>query len=328
VKHGVCHCGVIFFGSKISIMKTLLNSMRLTCIAVMLAISAVQVGAHPLRLLVIGNSFSENATRYLPDLAASGGHELIIARAQKGGSSLEQHWRALAAALANDNDSRGKIYKGKSLLQVMGATNWDMITIQQYSWLSGNPATYIPFATNLVRELKKLQPNAEVVIHETWPYRSDAKKFGLISPNTNARSQREMWEAVHRNYWNLAGQLHAPIIPTGDAFWRVDSDPQWGFKPVTNFDAKLARPPFVPDQNTSLNLGYYWKNKTLVFDSHHANTAGQYLGALVWYGFLFKESPENLTFVPKGIKPDFAAYLRKVAWEVVSEDSTNNFSVN
>src|SRR5690242_19925535 len=309
-------------------MKRFVKSLRLICVTFALATLVIQVGAHPVRLLVIGNSFSENATRYLPDLAKSGGHELVIARAQKGGCSLEQHWRALAAALVNAQDSRGKIYKGKSLLDFMRGTNWDMITIQQYSWLSGDPATYSPFAANLVRELKKLQPNAEVVIHETWPYRSDAKKFGLIGLKINAQNQKEMWEALHRNYWNLANQLHAPIIPTGDAFWRVDSDPQWGFKSITNFDAKLARPPMVPDQNTSLNLGYYWKNKTIVFDSHHANTAGKYLGALFWYGFLFKEPPENLAFVPKGKKPDFAEYLRKVAWEVVSEKQTNNPPIN
>lgn len=309
-------------------MKKTINSVRVICVAAMLAGFLFQAGAHPLRLLVIGNSFSENATRYLPDLAKSGGHELVIARAQKGGGSLEQHWRALAAALANPNDSRGKIYNHKSLFQIMGKTNWDIITMQQYSLLSGDPATFVPYATNLVRELKKLQPQAEIVVHEIWPYRSDAKKFGLIGPKTNAKSQKEMWEAVHRNYWNLADQLHAPIIPTGDAFWRVDSDPQWGFKPIANFDTKLARPPALPDQNTSLNLGYYWKGKTLVFDSHHANTAGQYLGALVWYGFLFKESPENLTFVPKGIKPGFAAHLRKVAWEVVSEELTNTPAIN
>lgn len=318
----ICAWFYIYYSKFIMIKKTI-NFVRVVCAVMIFTAFGLPAVAHPLRLLAIGNSFSENATRYLPDLAKAGGHELIIARAQKGGCSLEQHWRALAAALANPDDPKGKIYKGKSLLQIMGGTNWDMITIQQYSLLSGDPATYSPFATNLVRELRKLQPGAEVVVHEIWPYRSDAKKFGLIGPKKNAGSQKEMWEAVHQAYWSLADQLNARIIPTGDAFWRVDSDPRWGFKPITNFDAKLARPPSLPDQNTSLNLGYYWKNKTLVFDSHHANTAGQYLGALVWYGFLFNESPEHLAFVPKGIKPDFAAYLRKVAWEVVSHEQTN-----
>jgi hypothetical protein len=49
--------------------------------------------------------------------------------------------------------------------------------------------------------------------------------------------------------------------------------------------------------------------------------AGQYLGGLVWYGSLFRKSTENLAFVPPGLSPEFAAHLRKVAWQVVQEDS-------
>ena len=49
--------------------------------------------------------------------------------------------------------------------------------------------------------------------------------------------------------------------------------------------------------------------------------AGQYLGGLVWYGCLFRESTENLAFVPPGLSPEVAAHLRKVAWQVVQEDT-------
>jgi hypothetical protein len=102
----------------------------------------------------------------------------------------------------------------------------------------------------------------------------------------------------------------------------VDSDPQWGYKPDKTFDAKSARSPALPDQNTSLHRGYYWRPEPrLDFDTHHANVAGEYLGALVWYGFLFNESPEPLKFVPQGVAPEFAAHLRKVAWTIVRETS-------
>lgn len=307
-------------------MKKLLLFWRLLCAIAMLAPFALRADTQPLRLLVIGNSFSQNATHFLPAMATSGGHRLIIARAQKGGCSLEQHWNALAAALANTNDARGKIYDGKSLLQVMGGTNWDLITVQQFSWLSGDPATYLPFATNLVRELQKLQPAAKIFVHETWPYRCDATEFGLIGPNRHAQTQREMWQAVHEANRQLAAVLHAEIIPTGDAFWQIASDPKWSFKPDPAFDTKAAHPPILPDQHASLNLGYYWQKETLVFDSHHANAAGEYLGALVWYASVFKESPERLKFIPENVDPEFAAHLRKVAWEVVTRNSTNGLA--
>lgn len=55
----------------------------------------------------------------------------------------------------------------------------------------------------------------------------------------------------------------------------------------------------------------------LAFDSHHANDAGCYLGSLVWYGFLFNESPTQLQFTPESVPANFAAQLRKGAWSTV-----------
>lgn len=276
--------------------------------------------ATTLRLFVVGNSFSNNATRFLPDLAKVGGHELILGKAQTGGCSFARHWNAVEAWLANPKDPKAKIYGGKSLHEHIGAGPWDVITIQQYSLHSPDPATYRPFADKLQAHLRKLQPGAEIVVHQTWAYRVDAAKFGQTAPGKNAANQREMWEKSRAAYRQLAQDFGARILPVGDAFWRVDSDPQWGFKPDTTFDEKTARYPALPDQTHSLHVGYRWNaEKKLGKDANHASVAGEYLGALVWYGMLFKESPENLAFVPPGLAPDFAAHLRKVAAEVVRE---------
>lgn len=87
------------------------------------------------------------------------------------------------------------------------------------------------------------------------------------------------------------------------------------------FDVPLRSdhiPTMAGESNES--VGYRWTNdKKLGFDSHHANEAGCYLGALVWYGFLFGESPNSLSFVPKEVSADFASHLKKVADEVVLE---------
>jgi hypothetical protein len=42
-------------------------------------------------LFLIGNSFSQNAAKYLPQLAQEGNHPLIIGRAEIGGCSLQKH---------------------------------------------------------------------------------------------------------------------------------------------------------------------------------------------------------------------------------------------
>jgi len=301
-------------------MKKLLRFLPVWLLLILVLSSGV-AHARTVKLFLIGNSFSRNATQYLPELAKEGGHELIIGRAELGGCSLERHWRHAAAAEANPEDPEGNPYGKKSLKKLLGENSWDIITIQQASTYSGEQDSYRPYARNLTNYVKKLQPQAEVVFHQTWAYRNDANYFTRINGDTRAKSQREMWEHSRAAYHALAKELGLRIIPNGDAFYAVNSDPQWGYQKDANFDFKNPVAPALPDQSNSLHVGYRWnKEKTkLTFDANHANAAGCYLGALVWYGFLFNESPEKLTFVPPGISPEFAAHLRKVAWQTVQQ---------
>lgn len=289
--------------------------------------AAVENAAHPLRLFVIGNSFSGNATRYLPRLAKEGGHALVLSRAEIGGAPLQTHWDAAAAAEANPDDPKGKPYGGKSLKTMLSNGTWDIVTIQQASYFSADIASYEPYAKNLRDYIKKLQPNAEVVMHQTWAYRADSDKFGQVRQNHLADNQNEMWEESRKAYRATAAELGLRLIPNGDAFQAVNSDPNWGYKKDAKYDFANPVFPSLPDQTHSLNAGYRWANnkagtKALDFDSHHSNDAGCYLGACVWYGFLFGESSEKLTFVPAGIPADFAAHLREVAWKTV-QDAAN-----
>jgi hypothetical protein len=100
----------------------------------------------------------------------------------------------------------------------------------------------------------------------------------------------------------------------------VNSDPRWAYRPDPAFDRQTAVAPALPVQTHSLHVGYRWgKDGKLGLDANHANAAGEYLGALVWYGFLFGESPERLRFVPPGVDAAFAAQLRRVAAQVLQE---------
>lgn len=302
---------------------------RFAAILTILVVAVASGEARTLRLFTVGNSFSNNATKYLPDLAKAGGHELILGRAVTGGCSFERHWDAVEAYLADPSDPKGKIYSGKSLHENISVGHWDVITIQQYSLHSSDYRTYQPFATKLHGHLKRIQPQAEIVIHQTWAYRVDAAKFGQTGDGMNATSDREMWERSRAAYWQLAGELGARVIPTGDAFWRVASDPLWRFKSDATFDARTAVFPALPNQTRSLHVGYRWSaDKKLAMDANHANAAGEYLGALVWYGFLFNESPEKLSFVPPGVDAVFAAHLRRVAWTIVQEIAPANARVS
>jgi hypothetical protein len=111
-------------------------------------------------------------------------------------------------------------------------------------------------------------------------------------------------------------------IPVGDAFYRADTDPRWGYRPEPMFDAKKARSPELPDQTHSLHTGWRWtKGKDgmdqLAIDGHHASDAGQYLAACVWYEVLFGASVVANPFVPKGVEPAYARFLQDTAHEAV-----------
>ena len=59
-------------------------------------------------------------------------------------------------------------------------------------------------------------------------------------------------------------------------------------------------------------------------DGHHANTAGEYLGACVWYEVLFGRSAVENSFVPKGLDPTYAKFLQETAHRAVTEARTQH----
>ena len=274
------------------------------------------------RLLTVGNSFSQNATRYLGELAKADGNALIVHRCDIGGGSLAQHWEKTERFAADPTDQKGLYGSGRSLAQELAAEPWDVVTLQQYSWLSHDPATYQPFATQLHAFITERAPQATILIHETWEYRSDDPRFATEKPGQPV-SQQAMYDGLKAAYEAVAQTLGVRLIPVGDAFHAVDTDPAWGFKPDAAFDPKTAQAPALPDQTHSLHTGWRWTKgqdgtPALRYDGHHAGMAGQYLGACVWYEVLFGESVVENAYVPEGMDVEWARYLQQTAHETVS----------
>lgn len=301
-----------------ALIKCSICSLLLLCFTVDVFAQARQ---DTLRLFIIGNSFSQNASAFLPQMAKEKGKTLIIGRAELGGHSLEQHWNYVEKAEANADDPAGKPYNGKSLKMLLGQGKWDIITIQQYSYLSADSSSYYPYASKLIAYVKALQPQARLVVHQTWAYRADAKKFGRIAEGKPATSQQEMWQKSRAAYRLLAKRINARILPVGDAFEAVASDSKYGFKPDFSFNYEHPIAPNLPDQTHSINIGYYWNKKELVFDPNHANDAGKYLGGLIWYGILFNDSVKDIRFKPENVSKEFAQYLRQVAARTIGKNS-------
>lgn len=279
------------------------------------------------RLLTVGNSFSANATHYLGELAAAAGDKLIHRPIVVGGASLQLHAEKAQQFERDPGDKAGLYSSGRSLKQELLAGTWDFVTIQQASIKSHDVTTYRPYAKWLFDYIKRHAPGAEVLLHETWEYRRDDPRFSVKQPAPGEpASQEAMYAGLRSAYETTAKELGVRRIPVGDAFHRFNADPQWGFHPApTPFDSKSAKPGELPDQTHSLNVGWNWKKQTdgkvkLGMDGHHANLAGEYLGACVWYEVLFGKSVVGNAFVPKGLDAAFAARLQETAHEVVKDE--------
>ncbi|MGI6098719.1 MAG: DUF4886 domain-containing protein [Kiritimatiellia bacterium] len=184
---------------------------------------------------------------------------------------MAKHW-ANAEAF-----QRGATNKMAQAWSKLTAEEWDFITIQQFSMHSFRVETYQPFASNLCAYIRQQRPKAEILMHETWAYRGDDPIF------KKNFSRLDMYWKLRDAYYGVADQLGCRVLPVGDAFENALRDSEWGGTfPDPAFDRKTAKPTALPDQSRSLHVGYVWSGDKLRYDGHHANKAGEYLGAASW----------------------------------------------
>ncbi|MDR0901652.1 MAG: DUF4886 domain-containing protein [Opitutaceae bacterium] len=281
------------------------------------------------RVLTIGNSFANDATSFLPQIAGSAGRKLVLFRANIGGCSLERHARHLNAALANPADPEGSPYRNNpgvlgisgrdkvSLPEALAAVDWDFVTIQEWSQRSYKPEYQEPHAGRLIDTIRKLAPRAEIVIHQTWAYREDHPFF----QKDDGFTQQKMYDGLRAAYKELSARHGLRILPSGDAMQAARATPRWQYRPDPNFDFKNPPQGQVPGQKGSLNIGWRWtkdKKGKQVFslDAIHANVAGRYLTGCVFFEGFYGVDCATVTFTPDDLTKDDAASLRAVAHSV------------
>ena len=168
-----------------------------------------------MKILSIGNSFSEDAQRWLHSLAKLHGIDIQCANLYIGGCSLETHWKnekennPLYDYQPNGNDAKEKISINDALLR----EKWDIVTLQQVSDLSGIVESYEPYISELYEKVKAALPDAEIRLHRTWAYEIDTQHPGFENYNKN---QNEMHLKIQAATKEIADKLNMKIIPTGD----------------------------------------------------------------------------------------------------------------
>lgn len=244
-----------------------------------------------IKILAIGNSFSQDATYYLHQLAKSGGIDTKVVNLYIGGCSLETHWQNI------EQDARLYLYEKNgmpsdqyvSIRETLEEEDWDYVISQQASHFSGIKESYYPYINNLYEYIKEYAPNAERLLHQTWAYETDST-HGCFE--WYHHSQQEMYGKLCEAYRAAAGVLGVRMIPSGNVIQTL-----------------RQKEPFIYEKG----------GMSLCRDGFHMHLIyGRYLLAATWYEFIFGENIMENKYVPKtDLAPDEGTDLK--ALDVIRE---------
>jgi hypothetical protein len=249
-----------------------------------------------IKVLAIGNSFSQDAVEYLRRIALSESVDILVGNLKIGGCSLERHWNNVI------NNVHEYIYyrfaeeysatEGAALTEILESEQWDYITFQQASYASGQYETYQPYLSLLSAYVKEHASQAEQLIHQTWAYEIDSDHIGFAHYNYN---QKTMFQSIKDAYDRAAKLLQARIIPCGEA-------------------VQLAR--------STKPFDYANGGKSLNRDGYHASIPhGRYLLSAVWYETLTGKTLSDEAYLPEihdnPISQAEAKILRKCSHDAV-----------
>ncbi|MDP4089654.1 MAG: DUF4886 domain-containing protein [Bacillota bacterium] len=225
-----------------------------------------------IKILAIGNSFSQDATHYLHKIAKADGIDTKVVNLYIGGCSLERHWQNI------EQDARLYLYelngesteKYVSIKDALTEEEWDYVVTQQASHDSGIQESYYPFVINLFNYIREYAPKAELLLHETWAYETDSTHDCFVRYN---HDQHEMYERLGRAYRRAVEELGVRMIPSGDIIQKV-----------------RTIDPFIYEKG----------GRSLCRDGFHMDYLyGRYLLAATWYEVLFRKSILENNFIPE-----------------------------
>lgn len=268
----------------------------------------------PLKVLMIGNSFSVQMVKSMPPVAKSLGCKLDICSMYIGGCSLERHWQNVCAPTSTpynvtrsvDGESR-EAFKG-NIPSVLKSEKWDIVTIQQASHFSWVPESYHPFGDNLVKYIRENAPQAKIVVQETWsytPWDKRLKGWGI--------DQNEMYAKLKDAYARLAKQYNLPVIRMGTAVqeWRRRLPVKYTEKSfggdVTGGGSQK------PEDQFKRTVENKWEPNCDVF---HLNARGTYLQALVWSAKILNADFSKLKYRRDCVTEDEMKLMIEIATEV------------
>ncbi|MBQ7384104.1 MAG: DUF4886 domain-containing protein [Clostridia bacterium] len=170
-----------------------------------------------MKILSIGNSFSQDAQRYLHGIAKADGTKIKSVNLYIGGCSLRRHYINMLDNNADyDFEFNGEKTGIKvSIAQALASDEWDFVTLQQQSAQSTRYETFSPYLEALADTVRKYAPHAKIFMHQTWAYEDGSEKLRNLSESW---TPEDMLSAVRESYEKAARDIGAyGIIPCGEA---------------------------------------------------------------------------------------------------------------
>jgi hypothetical protein len=244
-----------------------------------------------IRILAIGNSFSEDAVeQYLYGLAKAGGYKVIIGNLYIGGAPLDLHLRNaqedkdVYEYRKISLDGKKDRYPKTSLAKALADENWDYISFQQASPKSGLFDTYLDPLPPLFAYVKSKATNPKVkyIWHQTWAYAQNSTHNGFANYN---KDQMRMYEAIVD-----ASKRVMKLVP-------ID----------------LLIPSGTAIQNARTKLG-----DVLCRDGYHLDlNVGRYTASCTWYEAIFKKSVIGNLYKPDKLSGADALTAQEAAHKAV-----------
>lgn len=190
--------------------------------------------ADRLKVLMIGNSYADDAINYAYEIARSAGlraENIVIADIYIGGCSLDTHWQNAQSGAAvyrfgleKDGWFDGNSYQNWTIERAIQYTDWDYITLQQNSGNSGKADSYadlqklmdyvLEVATDTVNN-PNANPNVKLVWHQTWAYAGNSANAAF---GGYGRDQKRMYSDILSCLQSqVLTKDFAAVIPNGTA---------------------------------------------------------------------------------------------------------------
>lgn len=273
------------------------------------------IESRPIKVLMIGNSLTVDATRYLTNLTEAGGVELYYKTKVFSAATIEEHAanldaelngrtiqeaNALISAAEKAGTAKPRIIYGSSknytadyadnglLSTPLKNEQFDIISIQTYS-SDGGAFSEEDFEAlgKMVSQIRALQPEAEIILYEPWlHYRKTIEERNSNYLTSFPGVLAKVKEDIPLRYENITSN-NRPLasVPVAEGFYKAD-----------NLDSVFSAIYPAGDTENLGDLTLEWTDTEefiyatgLYRDFAHASYYGCYLTHAMWYEFLTGE---------------------------------------